>query len=49
MKNWKVVINYQNKTLTIELEARSYADAYIEMELRYPGCTIKSISEIRNQ
>jgi hypothetical protein len=48
MKNWKIVIEYKGKTLSIELEARSYADAYIEVELKYPGCVIKSISEVRN-
>jgi hypothetical protein len=47
MKNWKVKIEYKNKTLEIVLKATSYAEAYIAAEIKHPGCVVKSVSEIR--
>jgi hypothetical protein len=31
------------------LQASFYSDAYVSAELKYPGCTIKSIVELREQ
>jgi hypothetical protein len=47
MKKWKVTLEYNGRTIYITLKASSYADAYIKSELEYPGCVIKSISELR--
>jgi hypothetical protein len=47
MKSWKVTIEYKNKTMEIVVSGASYAEAYINAELRYPGCVVKSVSEIR--
>jgi len=47
MKNWKIKIEYNNKTIEILIEARTYSDAYISAEIKYPGCVVKSVSEIR--
>jgi hypothetical protein len=47
MKNWKVKIEHTNKTLEVRVKATSYAEAYITAELKYPGCVVKSVSEIR--
>lgn len=47
MKNWKVRIEYENKTLEVLFKATSYAEAYMAAEIKYPGCIVKSVSEIR--
>lgn len=47
MKNWKVKIEYKNKTIDVVIEAQTYSDAYIKAEIKYPGCVVKSVSEIR--
>lgn len=49
MKHWKVIIDHENVRMTITIEAQSYPDAYVKTGLKYPGCTIVSISEIRNR
>jgi len=47
MKSWKVLIEHKNKFIEIDIQADSYADAYIKTELEYPGCKVKSITEVR--
>jgi len=47
MKNWKVVIEYQNKTIDAIIMAKTYSEAYIKAGTDYPGCVIKSVSEVR--
>jgi hypothetical protein len=47
MKNWKVKIEYQSKTIEVVITATSYAEAYIKAEINYPGCVVKSISELK--
>jgi hypothetical protein len=47
MKNWKVKIEYKNKTMEIILQANTYSEAYIAAEMKYAGCVVKSVSEIR--
>ena len=47
MKRWKVVIQKDNINKEIEVEAISYADAYIKAGTLYPGYDIKSVTEIR--
>jgi hypothetical protein len=47
MKNWKVKIEYESKTMEVVFEATSYAEAYIKAEIHYPGCVVKSISEVK--
>jgi hypothetical protein len=47
MKTWKVKIEYESKTLEVLFEATSYAEAYIKAEIKYPGCLVKSVSEVR--
>jgi hypothetical protein len=49
MKNWKVTIEYKNKTIEVIIEAKTYSEAYIKTEIKYFGCVIKSVSEIRNK
>ncbi|HYG49648.1 MAG TPA: hypothetical protein VD905_02045 [Flavobacteriales bacterium] len=49
MKNWKVIIDYKGKRMEITVEAVSYPDAYVNTEIQYPGCTIISITEIRDK
>jgi hypothetical protein len=49
MKRWKVVIELKNKTQEIIIEGNSYSDAYVNTEIKYPGCIIKSVSEIRKK
>jgi len=47
MKKWKVIIEFEKGTLEILLEAAFYSEAYIEAEKKYPGCVVKSITEVR--
>jgi hypothetical protein len=47
MKNWKVKIEYENKTQDVTIKATTYSEAYIKAEIDYPGCVVKSVSEIR--
>jgi hypothetical protein len=49
MKTWKVTIEHTGKTLSIIIEASSYADAFVKVETEYHGCVIKSITEIRDK
>ena len=48
MKIWKVIIEYEGKVLEIKIEAQYYSDAYVNAEIKYPGCIVKSISQIKN-
>lgn len=48
MKKWKVIIEYQSKILELTIEAKYYSDAYVDVEKKYPGCIVKSISEIHS-
>jgi len=47
MKTWKVIIEYKNKVMEVRTEAKLYSEVYIEIGNKYPGCIIKSISEVR--
>lgn len=47
MKSWKIIIIHNEQVKEIIIEAQYYSDAYVNAELKYPGCIIKSISEIR--
>jgi hypothetical protein len=47
MKRWKVIIELENKTQEVIIKGTSYSDAYVSAEIKYPGCRIKSVSEIR--
>jgi len=47
MKNWRIKLEYQNRAVDIVIEAKTYSEAYINSSEKYPGCVIKSISEIR--
>jgi hypothetical protein len=49
MKNWKVIIEDKGKTMELKIAARYYSDAYLEANKKHPGCTVKSISEIRTE
>lgn len=49
MKNWNVKIEYNNKTIEVLLEAKTYSEAYIAAEINYPGCVVKSVSEVRKK
>ncbi|MGQ0827657.1 MAG: hypothetical protein ACT4ON_04610 [Bacteroidota bacterium] len=46
MKDWKVKIEHKKKVMTISIKASSYADAYIKTGVKYPGCIVKSISDM---
>jgi hypothetical protein len=48
MKNWKVTILYQGTESDVTLQAPYYSDAFVGAELKYPGCQVKCIVEIRN-
>lgn len=47
MKQWKVIIEQDNKKKEIILFGERYSDIYIKTSLEYPECIIISISEIR--
>jgi hypothetical protein len=47
MKKWKIILEFEERTMEISIEASSYSNAFIESEKKYPGCVVKSISEIR--
>jgi hypothetical protein len=47
MKSWKVIIEYKNQILEVRTEAKLYSEVYIKIGIKYPGCVVKSISEIR--
>jgi hypothetical protein len=47
MRNWKIMIELNGKKMEIFTKATSYAEAFIYAEIHYPGCVVKSISEIR--
>lgn len=49
MKNWKVIIDHEGKRLEVTMEAANYPDAYVNIEIKYPGCQIISITEIREK
>lgn len=49
MKRWKVIIELKNQTQEIIVEGNSYSDAYVNAEIKFPGCKIKSVSEIRKK
>ena len=49
MKNWKVTIEHAGKTVSVIIEASSYADAYVKIETAYQGCIVKSITEMRDK
>jgi hypothetical protein len=46
MKNWTAIINYLGNILEVRIRARSYENVYRRLEKMYPGCLIKSITEI---
>jgi hypothetical protein len=46
MKDWKVTLLNNGKTLELVVQAQSYSDAYIKTELLYPDCMIKSIKPL---
>lgn len=55
MKNWKVTIEYETKVSEVIIKAKCYSHAYVKaagayakVGLKYPGCIVKSISEIKN-
>lgn len=48
MKRWKVVIKYNDVTFEIKIEADSFSAAFTKAEEAYPGCMVKSVSEIRS-
>lgn len=48
MKFWQVILKYNDITLRIKIEADSFSAAFIKAEEMYPGCIIKSVSEIRS-
>jgi hypothetical protein len=47
MRNWKVTIEYKNRIMEVIIQANAYPEAYIAAELKYPGCVVKGVSEIR--
>lgn len=49
MKKWKVIIEHDGKEVEIITEARYYSDAFVNAEMQYPGCRVKSITEMKNQ
>lgn len=49
MKRWKIIIELKNKTQEVIIEGKSYSDAYVNAEIKYPDCKIKSVSEIRKK
>ncbi|MCE3259810.1 MAG: hypothetical protein K0S12_1451 [Bacteroidetes bacterium] len=46
MKDWKIVLLHNEKTIELTLSAASYSDAYIKAELLYPDSLIKSIKQV---
>lgn len=48
MRSWKVIINYEGKSLAIIVETKYYSDPYDKAEKEYPGCTVKNVSEIED-
>ncbi len=48
MKGWKALIEYNGVTIELRIEARSYSEACLAVERMYPGCIVKSISEIHS-
>jgi hypothetical protein len=49
IKRWKIIIEYKGEILEITTEAKYYSDAYIYAEMNYPGCTVRSVVEIRSE
>jgi hypothetical protein len=49
MKTYKVIIEYENQILEIYTEAKFYSEAYIAIEIKYPGCIIRSLLEVRKE
>jgi hypothetical protein len=47
MKKWKVIIELEGKEVELITEARYYSDAFVNAETQYPGCRVKSITEIK--
>ena len=47
MKNWKVLIQYEGRTIEIFVEAYYYSTAKYTAEAQYPGCRVCSITEER--
>ncbi len=48
MKKWKVIIEYEDKVVEIIMETKYYSDAYVNAVTNYPGCKVKSITEIKS-
>ena len=46
-RHWQIIIRYEGESLTVTTEAVYQYDAYIELQKKYPGCSIKKISEIK--
>ncbi len=47
MDNWKISIEHCGEIIELDLEAKSYADAFIKVGMHYPSCSIISIKPIR--
>lgn len=47
MRKWKVIIEHEGKEIEIITKAMYYSDAYVEAEIKYPGCRVKNITEIK--
>ena len=46
MSHWKVLLEHCGTVIELEIEARSYADAYIKAGISYPNCSVISIKPI---
>ncbi len=49
MKNWKVVLECKGDVIEETVAAQYYSDAYFIVEKKYPGCIVKSITEIKKE
>jgi hypothetical protein len=45
MTNWKVKAVHKNKSIEFSVKAKTYAEAYIKAQLKYPECRIMSIQK----
>jgi hypothetical protein len=48
MRQWKVVIRHNDKTIEKILLGERYSDVYVDILIEYPGCEIESITEIKS-
>lgn len=47
MRRWKITVEFENRIFEEIIESVSYTEAYINIEVLYPGCRVLSISEVR--